>query len=76
MENWAERNLMKFNKGKCRVLHLHWEPTDWKAALQRGTLASSVDYKLSRSQQCTLTFEAAIRFWAAYNIALPAGQGR
>ncbi|KAK4829963.1 hypothetical protein QYF61_008094 [Mycteria americana] len=31
LENWAKRNLMKFSKGKCKVLHLgrnnpgHWD---------------------------------------------------
>lgn len=45
LENWADRNL-KFNKGKCEVLHLGRNTlihqyilveASWKAALQKST---------------------------------------
>ncbi|KAJ7407443.1 hypothetical protein BTVI_63170 [Pitangus sulphuratus] len=56
LESWAERNLTKFNKGKCRVLHLgKKEP---RAPVQAAGKKLSgegsgvlVDYKLSMSQQ-------------------------
>ena len=68
LESWAERNLMKFNKGKCRVLHLGrnnpmqprtgWGLTCWRAALQRD-LGVLVDSRLTVSQQCAFVAKKA-----------------
>lgn len=42
LENWAERNLKEFNKGKCKVFHLggittdtstSWRTISWKTVL-------------------------------------------
>ncbi|KAK4830954.1 hypothetical protein QYF61_014413 [Mycteria americana] len=39
LEKWPSRNLMKFQKGRCKVL-TDWGSTDWKATWQRRTLGS------------------------------------
>ncbi|GAB0180250.1 mitochondrial enolase superfamily member 1 [Grus japonensis] len=55
LESWMERNQMKFNKGKCRVLHLQRNNPKHQYRsgvdlLGSSTLGVLVDNKLSMSQ--------------------------
>ena len=61
LESWAEGNLIKFNKGKCRVLHLGRDSPRHQHRLGADLLGGSsgendlgalVDSTLPMSQQC------------------------
>ncbi|GAB0202995.1 mitochondrial enolase superfamily member 1 [Grus japonensis] len=84
LETWVDKNEMKFNKGKCRVLHLGKNNPKHQYRLGVDLLGSSsaekdlgvlVDNKLSMNQQCALVAKKANGTWDALRRARPAGQG-
>ncbi|GAB0182220.1 mitochondrial enolase superfamily member 1 [Grus japonensis] len=68
LEKWADRNLMKFNNEKCKILHLKRTKSMHLYMLGASQLESSfeekdlwvlVDTKLNMSQRCALVAKKA-----------------
>ncbi|PKU47314.1 rna-directed dna polymerase from mobile element jockey-like [Limosa lapponica baueri] len=76
LEEWTNKNLMKFNKDKCKVLHLGKHNLGVQQRLESTQLGSSsverdlgvlVDNKLSMSEQCVAAAEKADRMLGCIN---------
>ncbi|GAB0196138.1 hypothetical protein GRJ2_002079100 [Grus japonensis] len=85
LESWAERNPMKVNEGKCRVLHPGKNNPRHQDRLGADLLGSStvekdlgvlVDKKLSMTSNMPSWPRRPTVSWGAFRKAWPAGRGR
>ncbi|KAK4825798.1 hypothetical protein QYF61_002382 [Mycteria americana] len=83
LEKWIDKNLMKFTRGKCKVLPLRrnnprhqyrLELTGWEAALLKK-IWIFVENKLNISQQCALVAKKANGILSLLARVLPTSQG-
>ena len=82
LESWAEGNLIKFNKGKCRVLHLGRDSPRHQHRLGADLLGgSSVEKDLGVLEDTKLTISSSVSWcprrplgsWGASGGSWPAG---